>query len=363
MNKISAIGFTFFLINLTMIGCRSPLPPASQDDISQAISLGGEWFINNQNDNFVFYQYHPDTDTHSDTDHPLRELASLWSIVRLADFTGDNRYQTLSDKGISYFQHFIYENKENNYLYLQYGQSDVTIGDSAFMILTLIESNQPNYDDIVTGLADGIIFLQNDSGYLPAYFYEDTDKNQDFLPGEALLALMSTYEYTGDAKYLDAVQLSYQYYRDYWHTNPNTAFVPWHSRAYYKLYQATQDPDVADFIFEMNDYVLNDSNPQDNCQNFQFTKYGTLAVLLEGTVQALTLSQNLNDSSHQTCYQNFIDEAVPYIISYQVPADTNLPTAAIGGIWDGPKQRNHRIDRNQHFVMSLMDYYNLAYNQ
>jgi len=350
------IAVTLFIF---ITGCQSTLPPASQEDIYQAATLTGEWFLNNQNDNFVYYEYYPDTDTYSDTDHPLRELASLWAVVRLADFTGDDRYQTLADKGINYFRHYIYEDKDNSFLYLQYGESDVNIGDSAFMILSLIESQKPDFDDVITGLADGILFLQTEAGYIPAYFHSDTDKNQDYLPGEAMLALMSTYEYTGDDKYLKAVQLSYQYYRDYWRENPNTAFVPWHSRADYQLYQATQNPAIADFIFEMNDFVLADSNPRSNCQNFQFTKYGTMAVLMEGTVQALALSQEINDLKHQTCYQNFIDEVVPYIISYQVPADSNLPLAAIGGIWDGPKQRNHRIDRNQHFVMALMDIYNL----
>ncbi len=71
-----------------------------------------------------------------------------------------------------------------------------------------------------------------------------------------MLALIKLYDYTKDKKYLDSVNKAFYYYRDYWRNNKNTAFVPWHSQTYKLLFKETKDPDVAEFIFEMNDWII-----------------------------------------------------------------------------------------------------------
>jgi hypothetical protein len=167
---------------------------------------------------------------------------------------------------------------------------------------------------------------------------------------------MTMYEKTGQEKYLETVSRAFDYYRTYWRNNQNTAFIAWHSRTDYKLYQATDNREVADFVFEINDYLLEQYQSSDNCQSFNFDKGSVTAVHLEGIVQALKLATQLEDQPHRNCYQNFTEQGMAYLVSLQVPADSDLPLPAIGGIWDGPQKQSQRVDRNQHAVMALMDY-------
>lgn len=352
--KIITILIAFCFLSMT--SCAKPASKLDRQTLSQATNLAGEWFINQQNNNFLYYEYYPASNTHSPLNQTVRELASLWAITHLAKFTGDPRYQKLSERGFKYFERFIYEDKQNNVFYLKFGEDKINLGASAFMILALVNSDQNNRTEFINKLADGIIFQQNENGSLRPHFYSDDNSNQDYYPGEALLALITLYEQDPQPKYLETVNQAFLYYRDYWNKNPNTPMVPWHSRTYYQLYQHTPKQDIADFIFDMNDYILQDYNQRDNCQKFDFEQGSVIAVHLEGIVKAYALAQELGDQTRQQCYQNFIDQGFAYLVSLQVQPNENLPPAAIGGIWDGPDHQSQRVDRNQHAVMALMDY-------
>lgn len=337
-------------------GCAETPNNLSETELRQAVDLAGQWFLNNQNDNFLYYEYYPATNTHSEETHQLRELASLWSITNMANFTGDQKYQELTDRGLNYFERFIYDDKSNGFSYLKFGNQEVKLGNSAFMLLTLVDSGRPDREDIITRLADGIVFHQKEDGSLRTHFYSDKNSSQDYYPGEALVALMTLYEKNGNQKYLDAVDKAFLYYQNYWNSNPNTAFIPWQTRAYYKFYQSNPDQAIADFIFTMNDYLLDQYNPADNCDKFTFDQGSVTAVHLEGTIQAYKLARELDDQTHQNCYQNFINQGLAYISTLQVQPDSGFPETATGGIWDGPAHISHRVDRNQHAVMAFMDY-------
>jgi hypothetical protein len=105
----------------------------------------------------------------------------------------------------------------------------------------------------------------------------------------------------------------------------------------------------------MNDYLLNSYTPQSPCQNFTFDQGIVTAVHAEGVIQAYDIAKILNDRTRLTCYQNFIQESIDYIITLQETDQTTRPLSAIGGFWDGPAKKDMRVDRNQHAVMAIMD--------
>jgi len=321
----------------------------------EAVLAGGEWFLNNQNDNFIYYEYFPGTDTHPDTNHALREMGALWSISQLSEFTGDPRYQQLTNRGLNYFLQFYTEDTKNDFAYINITPDKIKLGYNAFIILSLLRSDYPDREKILSSLAQGIIRQQQPDGSLKTFFFSDQTGGTDYYPGEALLALMELYQKTGQEEYRKTVTNALAYYTHYFQTNPNTAFTPWQSRAYAILYQTNPNENIAQFIFDMNDYMLDQYQPAGSCQNFFFDQGIVTAVHAEGVVQAYDIAQLTNDQNRQNCYQNFIREAAEYILTMQIKPSEETPQSAWGGFWDGPGHNGLRVDRNQHAVTFLID--------
>jgi len=343
---ISALGFLFFY---------KFLMNRPDDKYTSAITLGGEWFLNNQDDNFLYYEYDISTRTHSDVHHPLRESGSLWSIAKLANYTEDPRYDSLVQKGFTYFeQHFEYD-EQNDFYYVNITPDNKKLGYSAFMILTLLETDHPQKNFYLEKFANGILYQQKDDGSLATRFYSDSNASVDYYPGEALFALMSLYEYDRNPEYLEAVEQAFPHYSDYWDSNSNTAFAPWQTRAYQKLYNETERSVYAEFVFDMNDFVVDQYKTDVACTAFDFSAGSVVAVHMEGVNKAYELAEDLSDSDRINCYGNFIQNASNYIISLQVTDTDKFEKKAIGGFLGSTTSTTTRVDRNQHAIITLIE--------
>ncbi|MFC1616088.1 hypothetical protein ACFL21_03025 [Patescibacteria group bacterium] len=334
--------------------------PYEQNEFTDSIEKGGEWFLNNQNEDFIYYEYNFVKEEHPDKSHSMREMGALWSITQIYNFTKDNRYRTLAEKGFGYFEKSFKEDKQDNYYYVNVTPQKIKLGYNAFMILSLLEIEHPRKEEYLEKFASGIMYQQNEDGELRTFFYSDRETGKDYYPGEALVSLMALYEYTNDEQYLNTVQKAFPHYRDYFQSNPNTAFVPWQSRAYCKLYQATEDPEVADFVFEMNDYMLDQNMPQAECSDFAFPRGIVTAVFMEGVVQAYKVADQAGDEERKQCYKNFVQEATQYTMDLQIMDVENYTKEAIGGFKGGADSDNMRVDRNQHAVMAIIEAYELG---
>jgi hypothetical protein len=332
----------------------------NENKYQKSIRLGGEWFLNNQNNSFLYYQYLPLKKTHSYARHPLREMAALWPITKLSNYFNDSRYRDLAEKGFSYFGRYLKYDKENDFYFINITPSSIKLGYSAFMILSLLEVEHPKKDYYLDKFANGIIFQQNDDGSLRTFFYSDKEGGEDYYPGESLLALMSLYEYKQDPRYLNAVEKAFPYYVNYWQNNLNTAFVPWQTQAYYKLYNQTEKKEVADFIFQINDYLLNQHMLEEDCSGFDFSRGIVTSVYIEGINKAYELAKKLDDKSRIECYSNFIKEGLDFVLSLQIQGGEEFEKEAIGGFLQNLNAGIMRVDRNQHSVMALMDAYELG---
>jgi len=346
------------IILLLLCACtEAGVNPIENKEI-KPIVLGGEWFINNQNDSFLYYQYNYSSKSHPKKSQRLREMGALWSISKLAHFLNDERYLDLANKGFSFFEDTFEYHQENDYYTVNITPEKLKLGYNAFGILTLLEIQHPKKDEYLKKLANGIIYMQNDDGELRTFFHSSRDTGKDYYPGEALLALMALYEYTKDETYLEVVEKAFPYYVGYFRDNANTAFVTWQTRAYYKLYQATGNEEVAEFIFKMNDFVLEEYNPKAECDQFEFERGIVTAVNTEGVIKAYALANELHDEKRTQCYENFIEEAIAHVLPLQITESTEIE--AIGGFLGSETSNSMRVDRNQHAVLMLMDAYEVG---
>lgn len=344
------------LVAMIALFSISSLMPSGNRYVN-AVRLGGEWFLNNQDEYFLHYQYNPYEGVHPELYHSLRSMGALWSITRLHEFTGDQRYKSLADRGIRYFEGYFNYDSDNDFIYVDISPDKIKLGYSAFMILSLLESDHPRKDYYMEKLAKGIMYMQNQDGSLRTFFYSNQSTGVDYYPGESLLALMSLYEHTGEISYLETVEKAFPYYADYWRSNRNTAFIPWQSRAYCKLFRQTGDMNVSGFIFEMNDYMLDEYSPQANCSGFDFSGGIVIAVHMEGVIQAHSLARDLGDHERAECYARFIKECSDSILSLQITELDGLDIQALGGFLGSQDSDTMRVDRNQHATMSIIEAY------
>ena len=227
----------------------------SNDLIGERLELARDWYLNNVNPKTkrVNYLYYPVTNSYSKDNNEVRNLAVLYILPELGHFLGDGSLDNLIENTTDYYLAKVKRTEKYSYIELD---GSTKIAFNAFMILSLIR--QPDYPgslEWAAELAEGILSLQRPDGSY-ATSLDGTVSGIDFYPGEAMLSLMRLFQVTGDTRLADSVARAFPYYRDYWRGNKNTAFVPWHTQTYFLLSQHNKDPELEEFVYEMNDWLI-----------------------------------------------------------------------------------------------------------
>ncbi|MBI3035527.1 hypothetical protein HYY71_04335 [Candidatus Woesearchaeota archaeon] len=334
-----------------------------ENEYLTAIKLAGEWFQNHKNVNFLYYEYLPFEKKHADETHPLREMGAMWAISKLSSFFDDAEHKQLAERGFRYFEQSFAYDQENDFYYVNITK-DVKLGYSAFAILSLLELQHTKKDFYLNKFANGLLRQQQSDGSLSPFFFSNRSSGVDYYPGEALLALMHLYEYSHNSDYAKAVEKAFPYYLEYWKSNPNEAFVPWQTQAYYKLYKVNSNKEIAKFIFDMNDFIIKEYSAG-SCDFFNFRKGMVIAAYIEGMNKAYQLAKERGDKKRAECYGNFIKNGSDYILGLQITKKSDFiehfDDAAIGGFVGNANSYSMRVDRNQHAVMALMEAYQLGF--
>ena len=335
-----------------------------QNRLLQSLEWAEQWFDNNTNPEtgLLEYTYYPSDDAYADDNNYVRQLACLWAMSDLQDFLGNN---DLDEVVTTSLDHYLQNLTVGGYIAIH---GDSKLPYNAFPLMALLSmEDYPNRDEIMQTLADAIVAQQNEDGSYKTSFVSDQLSGVDFYPGEAMLSLMKYYNYTEDEKYLDSVYKAFDYYREYWRGNKNTAFIPWHSQTYLLLYRAVEDPEIAEFVFEMNDWLI---------QNYQLlrTEYPDLhggfpasfprnstSAYMEGMNDAYTLAVLVGDQEHQDIYSQTISYAVRFILQMQYTPDgvfyLSNPDRVVGGFRHSLVINDQRNDYTQHASFALMKVY------
>jgi hypothetical protein len=334
----------------------------------ERIALAKTWFINNINNRTerLQYMYYPSSDKYSSSNNYVRQLATLWSITKLKDFFQDSSFDNLIKETLNYYLDYSVCIEDYSFIMIS---NEAKLAYNAFLILSLLHI--PDYPDNkkwLTSLSKGIISLQNIDGSFNTYFVSDRNTGIDYYPGEAMLALMKLYNKTGDRTCLDSVYKAFYYYREYWRNNKNTAFIPWHTQTYFLLYNEMKNPEIKDFIFEMNDWLIDNYQIQsdiyiDKIGGFpKSNPRNSTSSYLEGIADAYLLARNIDDNFHLIKYRDAIRLGVRFILLTQYTEDNAFyignQKRALGGFRHSLISNTQRIDYTQHAIMALMKIYN-----
>lgn len=350
----------------TSVFAYGQLRDSAPRDYTKAIAMGGEWFLRNQNDQFLRYEYQPVYRRHTDDHHRLREMGAMWALAKLGSHSRDDRYTQLAKKGFAFFETSFKTDRQTGGLFVNIEPDEIKLAYNAFALLTLLELKDAELKKYFEPLKRGMLSQQQPNGEFKTLFFSDRRRSVDYYPGEALFALMSLHQQAPDPKIIEAAEKALPYYHEYWRGNKNTGFVPWQARANSMLYVATGNTEARDFVFEMSDWLLAKVGKRQNaCDHFRFGGI-TAAVYVEGMTSAHAAAQKAGDTKRATCYANFVREGADFIARLQIDSEKPYGPPAFGGFLSKamppdpqvvPRDRlpTLRVDNNQHAVVALIE--------
>jgi len=367
--------------NLYRLAPLVPFESVQKPEALSRLALMRKWYLNNlMPSGRMTYIYRPSFDKVAQRhNNMIRQWMTTLAMFRLAKFQQDAELLAAAEKNLAYnIKEYMRTDEARKIAYV-YFRNKAKLGSAAFALLSVLESKDlPQRDKLIAYLKKFILDQQESNGAFRTFFLPpQRNDNQNFYPGEALLALMTLYESDPKAygEILPRVQKAFEYYRTFFIKRPNPAFVPWHTMALHKLYQRTKNPEVAEFIFEMNDFLLEIQNTPDQLftpepdtlGRFYDPKksgYGpphasSTAVYSEGLVDALALAVTLKDEKRSFSYALAIHWGLRSLFQLQYTPENTFwignKKATVGALHTTVVNNNLRVDNTQHATMALLN--------
>jgi hypothetical protein len=320
------------------------------------------------------YKYWPSSGQYSTADNPIRSFMASVAFNRMAIALERHDMKTAARKNLDYNlrRFYRFENGKGMITW----QGTVKLGALAMAALAIIESPfAETWKDELAQLRQTIDGLWQPSGAFRTFLLPaDRNDNQNFYPGEALLFWATSLDKQPDKELLDRALKSFFHYRSHFRRNPNPAFVPWHSQAAAILFRLTGEPDLREFIFEMNDWLLPHQQWGEPLDHDYFGRFYTpgkpsygpphasaTGVYLEGLVDAMSLAHQSGDQAHGAAYELAINRGIRSLAQLQFRDDIDAYYVSrrdrvIGAIRTEADDNEIRIDNLQHGLMALLRY-------
>jgi hypothetical protein len=337
------------------------------------LNLMHEWLNQNQKSDGSFpYAYQPSRGAYPVGDNVIRQFTLTQGLFALSRALNDHGLATRGEKNLDQLlTQYYYFDKAKRWGYFREGDQ-VKLGAAALGVLAILESGVPQkYAAELTALGQFLLDMQQADGSFQTFYQPpDFQTNDRFYSGEALTALARLAEFSGEAKYLAAVEKSFPYYQNLLQKNWSPQYVPWHTQAYYTAYRITGDTQYAKFIFELNDNLITNMQNQitelpDELGRFYNAKHvewgpphsSSDGIYLEGLTYAYELANLLQDNAHSGKYRQSIRLGTRALLQIQWTPDSayylNHPERVVGAFKRTILKNNLRIDQIGHALNAL----------
>ena len=345
----------------------------SVDTIRNMITTMGDWLLRQVGDDGrLIYKYWPSRGEISPSNNTIRQFMATLCLFRLAEHRGVKAAQNAAQRNLDYNLAEFFR-VYNGLGVIEY-DGKAKLGAAALAALAILQcQNTEKYRPLLELLCNGIDTLwRSDGSFRTFHKPANRNDNQNFYPGETLLFWASRYAMEKDEAILERCIKSFEYYREWHRRNRNPAFIPWHSQAYALLYHYTRQPQLKNFIFEMNDWLLpmqqwDDVRYPDLKGRFydpQHPEYGpphvsSTGVYLEGLADAYNLALETNDITRANRYRRVIWRGIRSIRQLQFLDNVDMfyiskRERVRGGVRTEVYDNTIRIDNVQHGLMALL---------
>ena len=368
-------------LDVFRLGPVVPISDIQQKEIDRRLGFMRDWYLNNMTESGkMTYLYRPSLQKRSKThNNMIRQWMTTLALFRLGKYLQDETLLQAAETNLQFnINEYVTIEEDKKIAYILF-RKKAKLGAAAFGLMSVLASQtNPEKEKLISYFTKFILSLhQKDGSFHTFYKPAKRNDNHNFYPGEALLALMTLYD-SNPQKYshlLNTVGQAFQHYRKYFRDKSNPAFVPWHTMALYRYYQKTRNKEVADFIFEMNDFLIEIQNtpkaiktPElDTLGRFydpKKRKYGpphasSTAIYSEGLADALRLASELKDTERMKNYAYAILWGFRSLFQLQFVPETTFyladKKAVIGSIHTTVINLNTRVDNTQHATMAFLN--------
>lgn len=349
-----------------------PTESITAQTISRAIDeLLDYTLYRQQPDGRFSYEFQPGADRYSEGDHLLRQLLATAAISGSAKMTGREAARAAADLSLGYHRRGLQPLAGvEGAAFLATADHGNPLGATALMCLALgVHPEQEKYTAVRRQLVTAILSLQRESGmFLTAFPPAITLNEQDYFPGEALLALATEYSISRSPDVLGAFDRALGFYREYFRANRSASFLAWQVRAFALMADQTDRRDFADFVVELADYIVAAQLTSANSEWRELqgaVRFGrneqvgaSTAVYLAAVCDAVPAARRIGDSAREAQYIRFIRGASRFVMQLQFsPAEAffaRSPRDVVGGIRTSPSLNRLRIDHACHALTALL---------
>ena len=359
------------VVELTRGTLYVPLSEVNWIRIFRSAVYGCNWLVRNQNPNGSYmYLYYPHKDKESRQNSYVRQAGVSYAVALMYRFTKYKKYKTSSLQAIEYLLNnikFLDKKKKLPYIYFagtgKLGSTGLTL---VAMSLLELHKESSEYAKIMKQFVYSILNMQNKDGSFMAYFEPKVLKpGQNYFPGEAMLGLIEYYKINPEERILRAIEKAFSYYKKYWKENKNRPFIPWHSCVWAQMYKITKKKKYADFVFEMNDWLI---TKQYDLKNSPYKDYFggwvregvpnfEAAVYVEGLAEAYSVAKMLKDKKRIDSYGKTIVRALRFVLNLQFkPVDmyyVKKPSKTLGGFRASLVKNYLRCDITDHAIVGM----------
>ncbi len=357
-----------------------PLEAVTQRGVQSFANRMATWMTKNlHEDGRMTYLFWPSQNREAPgKDNLIRQFMATIALGRIAKTLPAEKSSVAyerSAKNIDYNLKTYYQ-REGEFGFVEL-RGSAKLGAAALAALAIVEhSSRAKWQEEEEALLRTIQSLwREDGGFRSFYKPATRNDNQNFYPGEALLLWATLYSQSKDEALLAQFMKSFRYYKA-WHLDTsvpkrrNPAFTPWHTQAYYMVWQHTKSEELRDFIFEMNDWLVpiqqwEDLRYRDTQGRFYAPTrpFGpphasSTGVYLEGLIDAYKLARSIGDTARMQRYATTIRRALRSSMQLQYVDDVDMyyvqdRARVFGGLRTTVYNNQIRCDNVQHTWMGV----------
>ena len=322
------------------------------------------------------YKYWPSRGAESTSNNMIRQWMATACLGRVARAHDDQELFSRAAQNIRYNLTEYYKEGDDGLGLIEFN-GKVKLGAIALAALSMVEHPErqsfARYEHAILRTIDA---LWHDDGSFTTFYKSPSvvkkHSNANFYPGEALLLWAAIYDESRDPVLLERFMKTFRFYRQ-WHLgNRNPAFIPWHTQAYYKVWKTTQNEELRDFVFLMNDWLLG-VQQWESAERFPDTQgrfydpkrpFGpphasSTGVYLEGLIDAHQMAKASGDSGRQEQYRRSIIRGLRSVMQLTFLDDVDLyyvyqKDKVLGGVRETVYDNEIRVDNIQHNLMAIL---------
>jgi hypothetical protein len=351
---------------------------------------GAEWLYRaNGPDGRFTYGVVPALRTALEGDHYLRQAGAAAALAKIAQFTGDPRYAARATQAVvTLLADTSQDSQDSQLRYTVFPPASVNrLAAAGLLVLAIHELPEPDRDLLAKAeqLCNYIHKQQQGDGSLSCSGGIDGGKPSaadaeavNFYPGEALVGIIRSQRRAPAAWKIDFVRNALAFYKTWWRQHPSMAFVPWQTAAYTEAFLLTKEQPFADFVYEMNDWIVGlqyqgFDDPKQVYWSGGFKSWAdgkaadtppqiSSAFYAEGLAEACRVARALGDLNRHRTYTAALERCLTFLIALQYTeentrhfADWYRPTL-VGGFHASHQDGDLRIDYTQHAVSAMIQH-------